>query len=141
MPTLKGSEVNPLVLESPLTRRDIKLDRKKAAIDSVSRALEEWSEFKRTSMYSLVSALADPKISYFKAEVCKSVLDYEGWPVEVVREHQAECRGALKQWLLIRDQPKVLQRQLEELVKQEEEEQGVQKGPDEATKNRLKKFA
>jgi hypothetical protein len=137
MPSLKGSEVGPLVLESPIHQRDIRADKKKAAIDNLDKATQEWEALKKTSAYSLVSALADPKIAYFKAEICKTIMDFAGWPVDVVKEHQAECRGALKQWLMIRDQPGMLKKQLEELSVVEEVKEGV----DEVTKKKLKKFA
>ena len=139
MPSLKGSEVSPVfTLDSPLHQRDIRAEKKKAAIDALEKASQDWEALKKTATYSLVSALADPKIAYFRAEICKSIMDFEGWPVDVVKEYQSECRGALKQWLLIRDQPKMLQRELEELSVEDKE---VTKEPDEATKKRLKKFA
>ena len=141
MPSLKGSEVNPLFLDSPIHQRDIRADKKRAAMESLGKALEDWEALKKTAAYSLVSALADPKIAYFQAEVCKSIQDFAGlgWPVDAVKEYQAECRGALRQWIIIRDQPGMLQRQLEELKSNDDKE--VRGEADEASKNKLKKFA
>ena len=140
MGTLKSTIVDPRILDNPLARHDIREDKKKATIEALDRALQEWEAFKKTSTYSLVCALADPKVTYFKGEVCKSVMDFPGWPVEVVKEHQAECRGALREWLVIRDQPGILKRELDQLNKQSAEEKEVTEGPSEATKKRLEKY-
>ena len=140
MPSLKGTEISPSLRDSPLDRLDIRQDKRKLARESLEKALMEWEALKNTPHHHVLTELAEPKVAHYRNEICKGILDFPGWPSDVVKEYQAECRGALREWLAIRDQPGMLKRQLDDLDKQEEDEKEVVKGPDVATKNKLKRF-
>ena len=74
MPSLKGSEIGPVTLDSSIHRTDIRKSGKKVQIEAIERILADWEAVKKTSNYSVMSELADPKIAYFKGEICKGVL-------------------------------------------------------------------
>lgn len=142
MGTVRSSHINPAVFDSPIDRVDISKSRRKDAKALLETELSNWEDLKRTGLYAIVERLAGPKIAHYRNEVSKSIMDFPGWPVEVVERYQAECRGAMREWLMIRDKPGALKQQLEDIDREESkrEKQEAGKEPEGQSRELLKIF-
>ena len=84
MTVLRGDNVGPEILNSKLAQLDIMSSRRKAAKESLERELQEWEALKGTKLYHILNDLCGPRIAQLQSELAKSILDYAGWPVEVL---------------------------------------------------------
>lgn len=122
MGTIRGTNINPSVLESPLDQFKILKKGKRSERKVLKEQLDRWNAFKKTPSGRACAILADPMISR-----CNHILDLSpietGHPVEVLNEYKAEIRGQRRVWMMIKNEPNRLEQYMEELGEVEEDEE------------------
>lgn len=122
MSTLRGSNINPSTLESPYDRFKIKKEGTRPQRKALKDRLAKYKAFQKTENGVACAKLADPMIAH-----CNHILGLNpielGQPLDVMNDYKASIRGQREVWQMIKDEPGRLQRLLEELGKEEEEEE------------------
>jgi hypothetical protein len=127
VPTLKGSNVNPSVVEDSFERVEIRKEGVEYEIKALSDRLSHWRAFKSSRVFNLASELADPMIFHLNCELAKSATEFPDLPLDKVEEYRAECRGELRAWHVLKYGPDLWERRLKELEKLLDSEQKTDK--------------
>jgi len=131
MPSLKGTNIDPRMAESPEDRSEVHEGRKKE-IETLHESIARWELFKGTRTGQIVCQLADPKINSLKAKVDMPIgelrvylnkLGLVNMTSDDIKEYRAECRGAIGVWNSIKYKSQRLEERLKELTLQEKKEE------------------
>lgn len=123
MPVLRGSQINPSLLDSPLDQVETgeKFSRKQKRV--LEEMLHKWREFESTEMGQMCAELADPMIAKCRYFLSLSAADV-GYSIDVLNEMRAECRGELRVWETIKRDPDKLKRLLQEMEENTKQDKG-----------------
>jgi len=131
MPVLKGSNIDPNMVDSPLDRIEACDGKIKEQASIVGEQLDKWKSFKSTRAGQIVGDLADPQIQHLQNRICGGVevtrryFDAQGMVAtsEDMKAYLDECRGALGVWKDIKYRQQILERTMDEINKQIEKEE------------------
>lgn len=142
MSVLKGTNMNPAVVDDPVGRVSIQKQGTKMQKDALEKRLQEWTALTNTKLYHILMELCDPMIRHVGLEISRPITEYPvDMPLDKIMEIKAECRGALQVWQDIKYAPGSLRVQLDQLDELEKKEEERRKGPSELVKKKLSEYA
>ena len=120
MGTLVDSNRDPNLFESPIDHKKARDDGSKAYRKMLDESYTKWKKFGETDPGKVVADLADPMIAHcdyvqgMSLTDMKSIFGYIP-SLEQANELRAEYRGRRYVWVMVKSQPDVLKRLLEEI--------------------------
>lgn len=119
MSVLKGTNVNPAVVDSPIDQVEVVSEAEKKMVESLDEKLRDWEAFAKTREGSIIQQLTDPNIDHLNMVLALGIAElksrYPALSGDDLNEYRAECRGALGVWRRIKYERKELERQLADL--------------------------
>lgn len=119
MTVLRGTHINPSLMESPLDQVKVAKEGTKAQRKALQDRLDKWKAFQETENGKTCAEMADPMIAHCNHVLGLSVVE-TGYPLDVLNDYKAEIRGRRYVWQLIKEDPARLKRLLEGLGEDEE---------------------
>lgn len=135
MGTLDGTHSDPNVIHSPIDHKKEVDDGSKAQKKILEEQFKRYKAYMETDAGKAASVLADPMIAHCDYQQNRSLTDLVGEfgyvpSAEQAADFKAEYRGIRSVWLLIKTQPDVLKRMLDDFEgfdPEEEQESGWKK--------------
>ena len=111
---LRGSNINPSILQSPLDVAKKKDEEIFIHRGNVQAQYDRYRSYLDTEMGQIVSALVDPMISQCDRALSMTSVEL-ALDVPQMQEYQATVKGEKRVWLRLKLEPERLRKRLEEL--------------------------
>lgn len=126
MSILRGTNINPSLMHSPLDQMKVAKEGSRAQRKALEKKLADWKAFQETENGKICADMADPMIEH-----CNHILSLSpmgtGFDLDIMNDYKAEIRGQRYVWQLIKEDPARLKRLLDELGEDEEEGKSIWK--------------
>ena len=126
MATLRGTHINPSLMQSPLDQMKVAKEGNRTERTALEKNLAAWKDFQGTENGKICAAMADPMIDHCNHILGLSPIEI-GFALDVVNDYKAEIRGQRYVWQLIKEDPTRLKRLIDGLGEDEEKDKSAWK--------------